>query len=169
MEDIRVNLDIPIKSLNESLFQRYGVYLKQSSLYKMKKFIIGKFFDGHDKSYAQIPAYFKVICEINPELKARYSFVKTESIARKLLFKSIFISFTAMWKGFMEGYKPLICIDKTRLKRNYGGVLLSAVVLDGNNEIFPLAYAVISVENKATWSYFLWNIYNIVKESSEKD
>lgn len=43
------------------------------------------------------------------------------------------------------------------------------MALDGNNEIFPIAYAVVSVEDKDNWSFFLWNLYNIVKESSRQD
>lgn len=43
------------------------------------------------------------------------------------------------------------------------------MALDGNNEIFLLAYAMVSVEDKENWSFFLWNLYNIMKESSRKD
>ena len=169
MEDIRANPDIPGKALNELLFQRYGIYMKQSTLYTMKNYTVDKLFGGHDESYRDIPAYTRIICDTNPESKAYSSYVESESIPRQLLFSSVFISLTAMWKGFLAGCRPLIGVDGTHLKGNYGGVLLSAVALDANNEIFPVAYAVVSVEDKDNWSYFLWNIYNIVKESSRKD
>lgn len=137
MEVIRANPDIPGKALNELLFQRFGVYMKQSSLYTMKKFAVEKLFGGHDQSYSELPAYVKVICETNPGSKAYCSYVETESIPRQLLFSTIFISFSAMIKGFLGGCRPLIGVDGTHLKGNYGGILLSAVALDGNNEIFP--------------------------------
>ncbi|XP_063946158.1 uncharacterized protein LOC135151558 [Daucus carota subsp. sativus] len=60
-------------------------------------------------------------------------------------------------------------VDGTHLKGDYGGVLLSAVALDANNEIFPLAYAIVSAKDKETWSWFFWNLYNLLKESSRKD
>lgn len=60
-----------------------------------------------------------------------------------------------MWNGILGGCRPLIGIDGTHLKGNYGGILLSAVALDGNNEIFLLAYAIVSVEDKDNWSFFL--------------
>lgn len=148
MEDIRANPDIPGKALNELLFQRYGVYMKQASLYGMKKYVIETLFGGHAQSYAEMPAYTRIICDTNPGSKAYCSFVESESIPRQLLFTTIFISFTAMWKGFLGGCRPLIGIDGTHLKGNYGGILLSAVALDANNEIFPLAYAIVSVEDK---------------------
>ena len=74
-----------------------------------------------------------------------------------------------MWKGFLAGCRPLIGVDGTHLKGNYGGILLSAVALDANNEIFPLAYAVVIVEDKKDWSWFFWNLYNLVKDSSRGD
>ncbi|XP_063935333.1 uncharacterized protein LOC108226826 isoform X1 [Daucus carota subsp. sativus] len=169
MEDIRANPDIPGSALNELLFQRYGVYMKKSSLYNMKKLAIEKLYGGHDQSYADLPAYTKVICESNPQSKAFFSTVESESITRQLLFNNIFISFTAMWKEFLGGCRPLIGVDGTHLKGDYGGVLLSAVALDANNEIFPLAYAIVSAEDKETWSWFFWNLYNLLKESSRKD
>lgn len=135
----------------------------------MKKYVIDKLFGGHDESYTQLPSYARVIVETNPESKAFCSYMESETIPREMLFSSFFISFAAMWKGFLGGCRPLIGIDGTHLKGNYGGILLSAVALDGNNEIFPLAYAIVSVEDKDNWSFFLWNLYNIIKESSRKD
>lgn len=66
----------------------------------------------------------------------------------------LFHSITAMWKGFLAGCRPLIGVDGTHLKETYGCILLSAVALDANNEIFSLACAVVSVEDKENWSWF---------------
>nr|XP_017227610.1 PREDICTED: uncharacterized protein LOC108203301 [Daucus carota subsp. sativus] len=169
LEDIRANPDIPGKALNELLFQRYGVYMRKSSVYNLKNYAVEKLFGGYDQSYADIPAYIKILCETNPDSKAYFSSVESESLPRQLLFDKIFISFTAMWKGFLAGCRPLIGVDGTHSKGNYGGILLSAVALDANNEIFPLAYAVVSVEDKENWSWFFWNLYNLVKDSSRGD
>ncbi|XP_015167368.1 uncharacterized protein [Solanum tuberosum] len=42
----------------------------------------------------------------------------------------------------------------------YGAQLLSAVTLDGNNNIFPIAYAVVEKENKEMWQWFLTYLMN---------
>ncbi|XP_021767772.1 uncharacterized protein LOC110732169 [Chenopodium quinoa] len=57
---------------------------------------------------------------------------------------------------------------KAHLKGNYGGILLSAVAVDANNEIYPLAYAIVRSEDKETWAYFFWHLHNIVKQSSRE-
>jgi len=41
------------------------------------------------------------------------------------------------------------------LKGKYGGKLLSVVDRDVNYQLPPLAYAVVEVENKETWTWFL--------------
>ena len=41
------------------------------------------------------------------------------------------------------------------LKVICSGELLSAVGRDANNHIYPIAWAVVAVENKETWKWFL--------------
>ncbi|XP_021773266.1 uncharacterized protein LOC110737204 [Chenopodium quinoa] len=64
----------------------------------------------------------------------------------------------------VKAFQGLTCYG-AHLKGNYGGILLSVVALDGNNEIYPVAYAIVSSEDKDSWSYFFWHIHNIVKDS----
>lgn len=40
------------------------------------------------------------------------------------------------------------------LKVYCDGELLTAVGRDGNNQMFPIAWAVVKVESKDSWSYF---------------
>ncbi|KAL2933568.1 Sodium/potassium/calcium exchanger 1 [Bienertia sinuspersici] len=50
--------------------------------------------------------------------------------------------------GFLAGCRGVVGVDGTFLKGNYGGVLLSAVALDGNNEMFPIAWGIVSGEDE---------------------
>ncbi|XP_056688621.1 uncharacterized protein [Spinacia oleracea] len=66
MEDIRANPDIPGLSLYELLFKRFGLFMKQTTLYRMKRYVIEILFGGHDKSYGHLPAYAEIIRDTNP-------------------------------------------------------------------------------------------------------
>ncbi|RYR40011.1 hypothetical protein Ahy_A09g045669 [Arachis hypogaea] len=55
------------------------------------------------------------------------------------LFKRVYISFEACKKGC----RPFIGLDGTFLKGLYEGQLLTAIGQDANNQIFPIAYAVV--------------------------
>jgi len=51
--------------------------------------------------------------------------------------------------------RPIIGLDDCFLKGKYKGELLSVVGRDSNDQLLPLAYAVVEVENKETWTWFL--------------
>ena len=56
-------------------------------------------------------------------------------------------------------------MDGCHLKGPYGGIVILAVGLDGNNGLFPLAFAVVESENKDSWSFFLENLRDTLNES----
>jgi hypothetical protein len=55
----------------------------------------------------------------------------------------------------LEGCRPLICIDGCHIKTRYKGVLLTAVGIDPNDCIFPIAMGVCEVECTSSWEWFL--------------
>ena len=81
-------------------------------------------------------------------------------------FKRFFVCFEAMRKGFVEGCRPFIGLYGCHLKGNFGGVLLAAVSLDGNNGLFPVAYGVVECECKDSWGWFLSCLETIIGQSS---
>ena len=65
------------------------------------------------------------------------------------------MSLDACKSGFLEGCRPLICLDGCHLKTKYGGIMLIAVGIDPNDCIYPIALAIVEVESLATWKWFL--------------
>ncbi|KAL2455280.1 MuDR family transposase [Abeliophyllum distichum] len=70
-------------------------------------------------------------------------------------FKRLYICLGACKEGFMHGCRRLIGVDGCFLKTEYGGQLLSTVGVDGNNGLYPVAYAVVETENGENWRWFL--------------
>ena len=60
-----------------------------------------------------------------------------------------------MKDGWKLGCRKIIALDGCFLKKPYVGEILTAVGRDANNHIFPVAWAVVNVENKDNWSWFL--------------
>ena len=54
----------------------------------------------------------------------------------------------------------MIGIDGCHLKGAYTGQIFTAVAMDGNQHIFPIAFAVVEAERKDTWIWFLENLMN---------
>ncbi|QHN92510.1 uncharacterized protein DS421_17g584370 [Arachis hypogaea] len=54
--------------------------------------------------------------------------------------------------------KPIVQVDRTHLYGKYKGCLLVAVSQDGNNNIVPIAFAIVEGETSDAWHFFLSNL-----------
>ncbi|XP_065623664.1 uncharacterized protein LOC111995617 [Quercus suber] len=63
-------------------------------------------------------------------------------------FKRMYIRYNAQKVGFLGGCRPFVGLDGCHLKGRFGGQLLSATAKDGNDNIFPVAIAVVEQENQ---------------------
>ncbi|CAA7057502.1 unnamed protein product [Microthlaspi erraticum] len=79
-------------------------------------------------------------------------------------FQYVFLAFGASIRGFRQ-LRPVISIDGTHLWGEYQGVLLTAVGQDANFQLFPLAYAVVDVEDEESWTWFLTKLEQILADS----
>ncbi|KAL8515383.1 hypothetical protein ACS0TY_014184 [Phlomoides rotata] len=70
-------------------------------------------------------------------------------------FRAMYVCFQAVKIGFASGCRPFIGVDGCWLKGPHGGVLLSVVGVDPGNAIYPIAYVVVSAENKTHGDGFL--------------
>jgi len=71
---------------------------------------------------------------------------------------SVFGRFYTCFKACKDAFvlcRPFIGLDGCFLKGKYGGELLTVVARDANDQMLPLAYAIVEVENKETWKWFL--------------
>ncbi|XP_028112499.1 uncharacterized protein LOC114310647 [Camellia sinensis] len=57
--------------------------------------------------------------------------------------------------GFVKGNKLIIGLNGCHLKGICGGQLLCALGRDGNNNYFPISWAVVKAESKDSWVWFL--------------
>ncbi|XP_075074705.1 uncharacterized protein LOC142162272 [Nicotiana tabacum] len=51
----------------------------------------------------------------------------------------------------------VVAVDGTFLKSAYMGIMLTASTIDATGRILPLAYAIVDLENNASWKWFLSN------------
>ncbi|XP_074271165.1 uncharacterized protein LOC141595091 [Silene latifolia] len=81
------------------------------------------------------------------------------------IFQRMYLCFKALKDGFLAGCRPLVGVDGCHLKGAYLCMCLVAVGKDGNNNIYPIAWAVVEVENGETRSWFL----KLLVEDLEKE
>jgi zinc finger SWIM domain-containing protein 3 len=80
--------------------------------------------------------------------------VEPTTTLNEVKFNYIFWTFRPAIEGFVHCL-PVVCIDGTHLNGKYKGKLLTAVGITGNNQVFPLAFAIVDDETVGSWSWFL--------------
>ena len=61
----------------------------------------------------------------------------------------------------------MIGLDGVFFKVYYGGQILSAVGQDANNHIYVIAFAIVDVENKDNWKWFLTLLHDDLGDYKE--
>lgn len=62
----------------------------------------------------------------------------------------------------------VISVDGTFLKGRYGGVLLLATAQDANQQIYPLAFAIVDRECDDSYDFFFYHIHKFVPDTEEQ-
>ena len=70
-------------------------------------------------------------------------------------FKRMYVRFNAQKVRFLGGCRPFIGLDGCHIKHRLGGQILSATAKDVNDNIFPVAMAVVEQETRESWIWFL--------------
>ena len=69
----------------------------------------------------------------------------------------------------MAAFRRSIGVDGEHIRGTYPGILLTAVAKDGNNNIFPIAWAVVETESADTWTWFLALLVDDINSVIDKD
>ncbi|XP_057435394.1 uncharacterized protein LOC130728074 [Lotus japonicus] len=141
-----------LKALGEEAKNKWGVRLSRFQLsrarVKAQKMIEGATLE----QYKHLRSYGEELRRSNPGSTV---VIKTMAGAGVPVFERIYVCLAACKRAFATTCRPLIGLDGCFLKGVYGGQLLTAVGKDGNNQMYPIAYAVVEAETKDSWDWFL--------------
>ncbi|KAK3226830.1 hypothetical protein Dsin_006692 [Dipteronia sinensis] len=140
---VKSNPTVSAKLLGDLILERYNVAVDMKKLYNVKQRVMSQLRSDHNSSFRYLRQYAYTLTQTNPGTAIHIKIQKPLTT-----FHRLFLSFQAQKQGFIEGCRPFIGLDGCHLKRPCGGVLLSAVALDANNGIFPLAVCICEKETK---------------------
>ncbi|KAL4287839.1 hypothetical protein AHAS_Ahas19G0226300 [Arachis hypogaea] len=100
------------------------------------------------KAYFRRRDYAETLLKSNPGSTVK---IGTYLQGEDPIFEKMYLCMDGCKRGFKAGYRPLIELDGAFLKTRFGGQILSAVAQDANNHIYPIAWAIVDVENKENW------------------
>ncbi|KAL0400138.1 UNVERIFIED_CONTAM: hypothetical protein Sradi_2357100 [Sesamum radiatum] len=163
---LRDNISMDVKSIRTEL-KKFGINPPYMQIYRARKKALEEIEGGHAESFAKLPYYAHMVSVTNEGSIATLQYDihddgSSSSIHVAPSFKKFFLGLLALRDGFMAGCNPFIGFDGCHLKGPFGGVLLAAIGLDGNNGLFPIAFAIAETECKESWMFFFENLSNML-------
>ncbi|XP_057792989.1 uncharacterized protein LOC131009591 [Salvia miltiorrhiza] len=145
----RVQPNLPIKLLAEDIRNRHKTIVTRDRLYRARTIAQEMMRGSVEGHYALLRRYVAELMRVDKE--GTYRLLLGEGS----VFRGLYIGHSALRHGFKKSCRPIIGLDGCFLKTYLGGILLAAVGKDGNNQMFPIAWAVVEVENERCWTWFL--------------
>ena len=145
----RLRPEFSCKELGKDLMQRFAFDATKWRLYHSKRKAIEMLMGTVEDHYAKLRSYMLELGRSDRE--GRFEL----HVDVGAVFKAVYIGFSGLRKGFKEGCRQLFGLDGAFLKTYLGGILLTAVGTDGNNQMYPIAWAVVEAENEVCWAWFI--------------
>ncbi|XP_019246896.1 PREDICTED: uncharacterized protein LOC109226558 isoform X1 [Nicotiana attenuata] len=156
LDTISSNRDLKVSKFRDTISRQLKAHISLPQARRAKRKAIA-LLDGDIKDqFAMLWDYIDELERTNPGSSIHVKLTENEIANKPYIFQRIYICFAACKEGFKAGCRKIVGVDGCWLKGPmYGTQLLTAVGLDANNNIFPIAYAVVEKETRDTWSWFL--------------
>lgn len=152
--EIKENPKWSLTAFKRAVRKKHKIKVTLLQCYRARKFGLAEIESVLVEHYARLWDYIEELLRSNPG-----STVILEGInivpSSPPLFDKLYICFDALKKGWLAGCRPVIGLDGCFLKSFCKGQMLCAVGRDGNNHMYPIAWALVDVESTKTWTWFL--------------
>ncbi|XP_034197297.1 uncharacterized protein LOC117612741 [Prunus dulcis] len=151
----------PIELITD-LKENYGLDVPYHVAWYGKESATKDLHGDEELSYAHLPWYVDVLKASN--VGSHCVLDCGEDGSR---FQRIFICYKASIDGF-RWCRPMLFIDGTFVTNKYKGTLLGATAKNGNKEVFPFAFAIVSGETADNWRWFLQRISEVLVDEGRQ-
>ncbi|CAI9280097.1 unnamed protein product [Lactuca saligna] len=132
---------------------RFHCKVSWSKCYRAKCRVISLIDGKLSDHYAKVWDYGHELMWSNPGSTIQISV--TVNPDNTTTFHRMYTCFKAIKEGWKVGCRRVIGLDGSFLKGQCEGELLTAIRMDANNHVYPIAWAVAEIENNPNWQWFL--------------
>ncbi|GJW97050.1 pentatricopeptide repeat-containing protein, partial [Tanacetum coccineum] len=150
---IRLNPEIKLHEIADLVMKKYKCIVSPAQCRNAKRWALNEGETTMEDHYGYIRSYGKAILESNPGSTVKVGV--TVNPDDKTYFDRFYVCFKGLKEGWKLGCRKVIALDGCFLKKPSVGEILTAIGRDANNHIYPVAWAVVNVENKDNWRWFL--------------
>ena len=132
---------------------KYHINVSVGQCQRAKQRALFDYEGGLKEHYARLWEYRNAVLDTNPGTTCVLDDEETSS--GKNYFRRFYVCFKGVRDGWFAGCRKVIGLDGCFLKHKCRGELLVAMGRDANNQMYPIAWAVVKVENYENWQWFL--------------
>ncbi|KAL0328025.1 UNVERIFIED_CONTAM: hypothetical protein Scaly_2235100 [Sesamum calycinum] len=143
-----------VKGFKQDAIKDMRVHFSRNQAYRAKWKALKKIEGSSEEQHGRLRDYVEELRRSNSGSTVILS-SDLDDFTRVSKFGKFYVCFNGLKQGFLSGCRPIVGVDGCHLKGPHGGVLLTAVGIDPNNACYPIAFAVVSVENRDAWEWFL--------------
>ncbi|RYQ89722.1 hypothetical protein Ahy_B09g096225 isoform C [Arachis hypogaea] len=150
-----------VKSVIAEVQSKFNYTVNYRKARLAKQGVVEKIFGGWEASFEALPIWFQAMCHKEPSAVVHFETVPAyqgDELVRDIqVLHRVFWSYYPCIRAFRH-CKLIVQVDGTHLYGKYKGCLLVAVSQDGNNNIVPIAFAIVEGETSDAWHFFLSNL-----------
>ncbi|XP_075481183.1 uncharacterized protein LOC142521893 [Primulina tabacum] len=153
---VRCDPSYEIKYIIEKVKDKYGYQSSYTKAWRSLKRAMEIAYGTWESSVQSLPKYMCALSKYNPRTAVEWKHLIANIEMSKTL-NYVFWAFRQCVYGFPHCRK-IISVDGTHLYTKYKQKMLIAITLDVNNQVLPLAFAIMDEETSDSWKWFLENL-----------
>ncbi|GKV48622.1 hypothetical protein SLEP1_g55420 [Rubroshorea leprosula] len=150
-ERVRDTPFIKVSDMMKTTYSELRVNASFDKCVRAKRMIIKELRGNFKDEYGLMVGYAYYLLSVNPGNSAKIAVDRSNPTKPK--FKRFYMCLKVLKDGWKRGCRPYVCVDACFLKGVGKGVLMCAVGRDGNEQMYPVAWAIVG-ESTNSWEWF---------------
>ncbi|XP_016178918.1 uncharacterized protein LOC107621410 [Arachis ipaensis] len=144
---VEVDPSIKVKSVIAEVQSKFNYTISYRKAWLAKQKAVESIFEGWKASYEALPIWFEAMYHKEPSAVVHFETIPVyqgdDLVSNIRVLHRVFWTYYPCIRAFRH-CKPLVQVDGTHLYGKYKGCLLVVVSQDGNNNIVPIAFHVVT-------------------------
>ncbi|XP_019087453.1 PREDICTED: uncharacterized protein LOC104728174 [Camelina sativa] len=154
LDEFRENPKLIPKVIQADMMKRWNLIAPGDQCRKAKARALEIIQEEHDEQYSRLKDYRLELLDSNVGSTVEVDTFEGEGGGLDVFYR-FYVCFARIKKTWCQYSLPIFGIDGCFLKYYTKGQLLAAVGRDSNNQMYPLAWAVVDKEDEENWKWFI--------------